>query len=220
MPPAASRPHHSPHHSLRHWLPVHRAQGRVFLFTGHIVDAPDRPQPRFPASAVPTAAHRIAHALDEASARPGDLALTQGAAGGDLLFCHAALQRHLALALMQPFDETSFVQQSVAPRGDPWLQRYQAVRRHVPRVPLASAPLSLGPLRAGQDGYARCNAWLLATALAAAGSAARLHLIALWDGEAGDGPGGTAHLVAEAEAAGAQITLLHPLRPRSQRQAA
>lgn len=206
--------------SRRTPLPVHRARPTVFLFTGHIVDAPDRAVPRFPASAVPAAALRIAHALHEADARPGDLALTQGAAGGDLLFCHAALQLHLSLALLQPFDETTFVHASVAHRGPDWVARYEAVRRQIPGQAVQSAPLVLGALKPGQDAYARCNEWLLATARQAAATPASLHVLALWDGEGGDGPGGTAHLVDTARATGARVTVIHPMRPRAQRQVA
>ena len=64
---------------------------QTILFTGHMVDAPDRAVPRFPATRVDAAAHRIAAVLDEIGAGPEDLALTQGAAGGDLLFAEACL---------------------------------------------------------------------------------------------------------------------------------
>ena len=38
---------------------------QVFLFSGHMVDAPDRASPRFPADKEPIAAQRIAAALDQ-----------------------------------------------------------------------------------------------------------------------------------------------------------
>src|SRR5262245_22211836 len=56
---------------------------QVILFSGHMVDAPDRPTPRFPADKEPIAARRIAGALAELGAGPDDLALCQAAAGGD-----------------------------------------------------------------------------------------------------------------------------------------
>src|SRR5690349_14580778 len=52
-----------------------REPRQVLLFSGHMVDAPDRPQPRFPPRMVPAAARRIAEVLDGLQAGPDDLAL-------------------------------------------------------------------------------------------------------------------------------------------------
>jgi hypothetical protein len=49
---------------------------------------------------------------------------------------------------------------------------------------------------------------MLETALEAAPDAGRLTLIALWDGQAGDGPGGTAHMIESARARGARTIVL------------
>ena len=171
---------------------------QVVLFAGHMVDAPDRPVPRFPAEKVPAAARRIAEELDRLEVGPDDLALTQGASGGDLLFAEAALARGMKLQLLQPFDEPAFLQHSVAPGGTEWQQRYDAVvARLDPARPILHAPQALGPAPAGVDPYARCNLWLLNTALS--GGIDRVRMIALWNGEKGDGPGGTDHLVHEVQ---------------------
>ena len=45
--------------------------------------------------------------------------------------------------------------------------------------------------------FERCNLWLLYSALAYGPE--RVRLICLWNGGGGDGPGGTAHMVAEVE---------------------
>ncbi len=169
---------------------------QVVLFSGHIVDAPDRPSPRLPAAKLPDAARRIAEELAKLGAGPEDLAITQGAAGGDLLFAEAALALGMQLQLLQPFAQAEFLQASVAPSGDAWQQRYDAVvARLAPDRPILSAPAALGPAPAGVDPYARCNLWLLNTALARGTD--RVRMIALWDGQPGDGPGGTEHMVSE-----------------------
>ncbi|MDH5541248.1 MAG: DUF4071 domain-containing protein, partial [Rhizobacter sp.] len=62
---------------------------QVLLFSGHMVDAPGRAKPRFPAAMVPRASAEIEAVLDKLGAGEGDLALTQGAAGGDLIFAEA-----------------------------------------------------------------------------------------------------------------------------------
>jgi hypothetical protein len=55
--------------------------------------------------------------------------------------------------------------------------------------------------------WQRNNLWLLHSALAAAGGE-NVTLIALWDGQAGDGPGGTGDMVEEARERGAKIIIL------------
>ena len=54
---------------------------RVFLFSGHMIDAPDRVEPRFPASQEAVAARAINNTLDTLKAGPEDLALCSGACG-------------------------------------------------------------------------------------------------------------------------------------------
>ena len=91
---------------------------RVFLFSGHMIDAPDRASPRFPPDKEGIAARRIAAALDALGAGPGDLALAQGASGGDLLFLEACKVRGVRLLLMLPFAEPAFIKRSVRPATD------------------------------------------------------------------------------------------------------
>jgi hypothetical protein len=182
---------------------------QVIVFTGHMVDAPDRAVPRFPAALVPAAARRIEAALDEIGAGPADLALTQGAAGGDLLFAEACLSRAVPLRLLLPFAESEFVARSLLPVADgaAWQARYRAVVALLAEAP-SEAPGVLGALGAGEDPFARGNLWLLASALAF--GAERLRCICLWDGGGGDGPGGTRHLVGAVRAAGSTVLRIDP----------
>lgn len=178
---------------------------QVLLFSGHMVDAADRPTPRFPNAMVPLATHRIAAALAALDAGSEDLALTQGACGGDLLFTEACWRRGVPVAWLQPFAEPEFIAASVAVGGDDWQRRYLEAKGALAMPPRA-APEALGPPPAdrGDDyAYERCNLWLLYTALAY--GADKLRLIALWNGGGGDGPGGTAHLVGEARRRGGHV---------------
>jgi len=181
-----------------------RAPRRTILFTGHRVDEPDRPSPRFPAEQVTKAARRIDAALDEIGAGADDLALTQGAAGGDLLFAEACLARAVPLRLLLPFAEAEFVAVSVLPvvGGADWHARYRRVVARLGEAPL-EAPRVLGALPPGVDAFERANLWLLDTALAF--GADRLCCICLWDGGGADGPGGTRHLVEAVQAAGGRV---------------
>lgn len=171
---------------------------QVLLFSGHRVDAPGRPQPRFPPDKVADAARRIDEALAQWQVGPQDLAITQGAAGGDLLFAHACQQRGVPLQLMLPMPEAEFVRRAVEPSAE--AQRWRAAWAHV-RARLALPPCVL-PAAAGNP-FERCNQWMLDTALGH--GASRLHLLCLWDGGSGDGPGGTGHLIEQARRHGVPV---------------
>lgn len=169
----------------------------VLLFSGHMVDAPGRAVPRFPADKVPQAAQRIAEAIAQLDAGPADIALTQGACGGDLLFSDACLKRGVPVYWLQPFAEPRFLKSSVQPGGDDWLSRYRHARAALAAPPRA-APEALGEPPSGKPknyAYERCNRWLLYTALSY--GADKLVFVCLWNGADAEGPGGTAHMAQE-----------------------
>ena len=173
---------------------------QVLLFSGHRVDAPGRAPPRFPPALLPRAAAAIAAALDGLGAGAGDLALSQAAAGGDLLFTEACLARGAQMRWMLPLTEAEFIARSVrgSAGAEDWPARYWALRARLVEPPIA---MPAGP----GDAFARANRWLLEHALAH--GCDRLHFIGLWDGSpAGDGPGGTAHMVAEVRRRGVAMT--------------
>ncbi|MDP2963370.1 MAG: hypothetical protein Q8N54_11480 [Sulfurimicrobium sp.] len=167
---------------------------QVFLFSGHMIDTPDRLTPRFPPEKESIAAQKIADTLDQFGAGPDDLALTQGACGGDLLFTEACHQRGVKMHWLQPFAEPDFIRKSVVPGGEAWRKRYLAAKSRL-AAPIRSIPDELGGQLPQTDPYERCNLWLLYTALAH--GADKVRFICLWNGEGGDGPGGTAHMYKE-----------------------
>ena len=180
------------------------APRQAIVFSGHMVDAPGRPVPRFPPPLVDAAARRIDAALEDIDAGPRDVAFTQGAAGGDLLFAESCLARGVRLRLLLPLVERDFVARSLLPvqGGAAWHARYRAVVARLAGAP-SEAPRLLGPLAEGEDPFVRGNLWLLEAARAA--GAGRLCCICLWDGGGGDGPGGTRHFVDAVRAAGGSV---------------
>ena len=196
---------------LRQRLPG-KSPDKVFLFSGHMIDTPDRPEPRFPADKESLAAARIAEALERLNAGPNDLAIAQGAAGGDILFGEACLARGVSLQLLLPLPEPEFLAASVLPctDGEFWRQRYLALRARL-TLPPRIMPDALGPLPRDRNGnptdpFERCNRWLLYSALAQGSD--RLRFICLWNGNGGDGAGGTAHMVKEVTRRTSQVTWL------------
>lgn len=180
---------------------------KVFLFSGHMVDKPDRDPPRFPNDKAGIAAGKIAETLAALGAGEGDLALTQGATGGDILFAEACAKLGVRIQLLQPFPEAEFIQRSILPsdQGENWRTRYFKLREHTPLSPRTMSD-ELGPLPKGVDPYERCNLWLLYTALAC--GIDKVHFICLWNGGGGDGLGGTAHMYKEVNERTGQVSWL------------
>ncbi len=172
------------------------APRQVLLFSGHMVDAPDRPTPRFPLAKEAGARAALEQALAALEAGPEDIALTQGAAGGDLLFTEAALARGVRVQWLQPLPEPEFIQRSVlcSAGAEGWRARYFAAKARLAEEPRCM-PQELGPPPRGVSVWERGNQWLLHTTLAYGPEKARG--VVLWDGGGGDGPGGTRHMVEE-----------------------
>jgi hypothetical protein len=170
---------------------------KVALFSGHMIDAPDRAKPRFPADKEPIAARAIAAALADLDIGPHDLCICGGACGGDLLFAEAALARSARLELYIPFDEPAFLEKSVDFTGGDWCARFFAAKA---RATLHMLPLERGPTPASEDPYERNNRWMLEAASRFGSD--KVDLVCLWNGEGSDGPGGTKHMMEEVQKAG------------------
>jgi hypothetical protein len=162
---------------------------KVVLFSGHMIDKPDRPTPRFPASKEKVAASEIGRTLDQiGAAGASDLAICGGACGGDLLFAEAAIARNLRLELYLPLPENEFLAQSVDFANADWHQRYLMAKA---TAQLHITPNELGP--SNEDPFERNNLRMLDVATSF--GAEKLDFVCLWNGEGGDGPGGTQHLM-------------------------
>jgi hypothetical protein len=166
---------------------------KVLLFSGHMIDAPDRPTPRFPPEKEPVAAVAIANTIAEIGAGPGDLAICGGACGGDLLFAEACLARNMRLELYIPFAEPSFLANSVDFADANWHRRYLAAKS---KATLHVMPDELRPLSAGENPYERVNLWMLESAARFGGE--NIAFICLWNGQGGDGPGGAQQFMDQA----------------------
>jgi tetratricopeptide (TPR) repeat protein len=181
------------------------APRQVLLFSGHMMDQLDRSTPRFPPEKEGAAAARIAAALETLGAGPQDLALSQAASGGDLLFIEAAQARGVRCQVMLPFEEPDFIESSVVctAKGEEWRQRYYAAQAKL-EAPVREMPTALGPLPPDANPYERCNLWLLYTALAH--GANKVRFLCLWNGGGGDGLGGTAHMYKEVKRRTGRVT--------------
>lgn len=186
-------------------LRAQRQPRSVFLFSGHMIDAPGRPEPRFPKALEPSAARAISNILDALDAGPEDLAFSSGACGGDILFAEACLQRGMRLEMLLPFDIPAFVENSVSFAGKGWRSRFDAIRKN-PLTSILTVSREPGPPSGEISPYIRVNLWLLHSAFAWGGE--KVRFICLWNRQGGDGAGGTEHMYQEVSKRAGQVYLL------------
>ena len=190
---------------------VAAAPKRVLLFTGHMLDAPGRAEPRFPPDKVEIAKQKIAEAVAAEQLIAGGIAygIAGCASGGDILFhqvCEAMnIPTHIFLAVPREL----YIRASVAQAGPQWIEEFNRLVRARPvRVLCESKDLPRWLQdKPGYNIWQRNNLWNLHNALAAAGGE-NVTLIALWNGASGDGSGGTADMVQIAQERGAKTIIL------------
>lgn len=192
-----------------------QAPARILVFTGHRVDAPGRKKPRFPptAEAETKARAMIAAAIDSelADAAGQVVGIAGAASGGDILFHELCLARGIKTTLFILSGRDPFVATSVADSGPAWVARFDELYRQLPARVLGDSdePMMLPRWSRALSTYSvweRNNRWMLHNALVY--GAAKTTLIALWNGETGDGPGGTENMVRTASERGARAVIL------------
>ena len=113
----------------------------VIAFAGHMIDAPDRPVPRFPEALVPLVQAAISERL-AAFRRP--IVYTSAACGSDLILIETALEMGAEVNLVLPFDRADFVRSSVAIGGEGWIRRFDSALERAARVIMATEENHLG----------------------------------------------------------------------------
>jgi hypothetical protein len=202
------------------------AKLRPLIFSGHMIDSPGRVHPRFPASEETAARQRIKEAViaikTEAGKRQEQLLGMAGATdGGDLLFHEvcAELEIEIDTEVFLPVPELAYRATAMSGRSG-WAERYHAVLTRATENAKAKGredgvhvlarsdtlPAWLQG-RAGYSAWQRSNRWVLHHAWATT-TADRVTVLALWNGEPGDSPGGTADMVARAQEGGADVVVL------------
>ena len=212
-------------------LPAHGGQPaaapqrrRVLLFAGHMVDAPDRKTPRFPADKEQVAREKIKEAVvKEMNTGAGvACAYAGGASGGDILFQEVCAELAIPTRLYLAIPAQKYVTTSVQKAEGNWVDRFWKIynahkeQGQVRVLTEASDEREYLPawLREKKDYsiWQRNNLWMLFNALDEAcdpkSDDPNISLIALWDGESGDGPGGTGDLVKKVEDMGARCNVI------------
>jgi class 3 adenylate cyclase len=186
--------------------------GQVVMFAGHMIDQPGRPKPRFPPRLEQAVRQVIDARLDALDAHFG---YASAASGSDILFLEAMLARGAEIHVVLPFSPDEFRKTSVdIIPGANWRERFERVLAQATEVKLASEHrLDLGSIA-----YEYANMFLHGLAsLRASRLDAELASLAVWDGQPGDGPGGTASIVARWKAARVKFRRIDPARVFDQR---
>jgi hypothetical protein len=105
------------------------------------------------------------------------------AAGGDLLFIEACMERGIPVGTHMPVPEPTYVRDFVSPAGEDWVERFYKARNH-PNVDEYYQSELVGDPREGDDIFERNNRWALYSAMLR--GVDNLRLIALFDDKRGD----------------------------------
>ncbi len=113
----------------------------VVAFAGHMIDAPDRPVPRFPAALEPAVSAAIRAHI---AGLHHPIVYTSAAFGSDLICIETALDVGAEVNVVLPFDRNDFVRTSVAIGGEGWVQRFDQALAKATRVIPATDESHLG----------------------------------------------------------------------------
>ncbi|MBB5058667.1 hypothetical protein HDF16_003381 [Granulicella aggregans] len=172
----------------------------AILFTGHMIDAPGRVKERFPARAEDAGRRAITKSVENLLTAIGQesvVGIAGGASGGDILFHDVCESFKVPTLLRLALQVEKYLETSVAPAGGDWVERFHMLLARLGPGAIAVLDDSVELPESLTEGaslniWQRTNLWMVDEAIQLA---PQRTLLALWDGKAGDGPGGTEHLV-------------------------
>jgi class 3 adenylate cyclase len=161
----------------------------IVVFSGHLIDRSDRPQPRFPAQLEPSVRAAIEKQVKKIS--PG-FGYASAGCGADIMFLETLQDRGNETHVVLPFGKEQFIEDSVAFAGPDWIQRFHRVLERATTVTTASTER----IEEGSMSFEYANLLLYGLAdIRARQLETDLLPLAVWDQKPGDGPGGTASTV-------------------------
>jgi len=162
---------------------------KLVVFSGHMIDAPDRRIPRFP----PEKENAIRELLEnQLEAMNAGIGFASAACGSDILFLEAMLARGGTIHVVLPWPAEEFVKTSVDLDGKgTWNKRFEDVLARAASVRVLGQLYMPGSV----TGFEYCNLAVNGLARVFARSLdLEITPLAVWDGFVG-GPGGTGSFV-------------------------
>ena len=172
---------------LRRWFNI----PRVAVFCGHVIDAPDRPVPRFPPALEGVVYKAIRDRLQQFDIRFG---YASAACGADILFLEALLELKGEIHIVLPYEQQQFIRDAVdiLPTGQ-WRQRFDRVMAQATEVVVASRHKAASAVEVAYEysyrvlhGLGKIRATQLGTEFLP---------LSVWNGQPSDDIGGTSSAV-------------------------
>ena len=193
----------------------------VLLFTGHRVDAANRPSPRFPNRCAPQARElirdrviAIKQTIESRGCPRPLLGMAGAASGGDILFHEVCREESIPTEILLACPKSDYIRASVVADEGNWVERFKTlVDEPQAVVRVLNQDENFGSLSAQQrlpswlrakanySIWERTNLWILYSGLQR--SQDDVTLIAFWNGQTGDGPGGTEDMLRRTKERGA-----------------
>jgi class 3 adenylate cyclase len=176
----------------------------VVLFAGHMIDQPGRAVPRFPPQIETAVREAIREQLKKSNAGFGFASV---ACGADILFLEGILELDGEARVVLPYDKSQFIKDSVEIiPGSDWGARCEAVLKRAASITVACDHRLTGA-SVVEFQYANLLLQGLAAVLAKQLDTS-LKPLAVWDGQPGDGLGGTSWNVRRWQDAGFQVDVI------------
>jgi class 3 adenylate cyclase len=162
---------------------------QLVVFSGHMIDAPDRRNPRFPMA---KEAEVKALLEKQLAAMNAGIGFASAASGSDILFLETMLARGGTIHLVLPWPAEEFEKTSVAiAREGDWVERFHKVLAQAASIRVLGELYMPG----SATGFEYCNLAMNGLArLFARSLDLEINPLAVWDGFAG-APGGTGSFV-------------------------
>jgi class 3 adenylate cyclase len=164
----------------------------VAVFSGHMIDRPGRPEPRFP----PHLERPVKTALRALLKRHNvGFGYSSAACGSDILFLETLFDLKAETSVVLPYEKSLFVGDSadIIP-GANWRERFDRVLENATQVTVCSDR----PQSGAHAAHEYANLMLRGLGIIRAQRLdTQLIPVVVWDGKPGDGPGGTASMVRE-----------------------
>ncbi|MDP1545202.1 MAG: TRAFs-binding domain-containing protein [Anaerolineales bacterium] len=158
-------------------------EGRVFLFTGYMVDHPGKIKKTFPSNREKEIRHEISKILEKYNAGPDDIAILAGlSAGSEIIFAEICAEKGIHVDVHLPLAESGYIREFVSPGGESWVDRFYKICSH-PMVNEYYQLESVGNPKEDDDAYERNNRWALYSSLVRGTS--KVTLIAIWNNVGG-----------------------------------
>jgi class 3 adenylate cyclase/tetratricopeptide (TPR) repeat protein len=188
------------------WAPIENVLRipPVIVFAGHMIDRPNRIQPRFPSQQEPLVRDSLRASLMKH--QPG-FGYSSAACGSDILFLETILDLKAEAYIVLPYEKSAFIADSVdtVPGAD-WRERFESVLDRATEVtvctdrPPSNTEVADEFANLTLRGLGRIHARQFDTELIP---------IVVWDGKPGDGAGGTASMVGEWTKRGFRVEQIH-----------